>query len=182
MMPRPESAARGWWMDMQPGPAQGRPGNRMALARLRRCATVAEAMQEPSTLLLFQLVEATRPAQLPDVALTAAVLAHVRTDGAIAHPGRSVARQVGPDTIESPETALLKPLRFRRLMEADGWDDRLIAFRRLVAIAKGDLPVRDLAAALLHWTDNRRRRWVFDYWNPASPADQPHAESKDLPA
>jgi len=48
---------------------------------------------------------------LPDVALAAAVLAHVRAD-----VSGSVARAVGPETPDKPETARLKPLRFRRLM------------------------------------------------------------------
>jgi len=37
-------AAPEWWRDLQPDPARGRPGDRAALARLRRCACVGEAM------------------------------------------------------------------------------------------------------------------------------------------
>jgi len=166
-------AARGWWHSLQPDAARKIPGDRAALAKLRRCATVAEAMQEPAALLLFRAVKATRAEDLPGVGLTAAVLAHVRDDT----PGSSVARLIGPGSIETPETALLKPLRFRRLMEADGVEERLTAFRRLVAIAGGTLPVRDLAASLLDWSDGRRVRWVYEYWN-VNPANT----SKDLPA
>ena len=159
------SDARGWWVGLQPDPATKRPGDRAALARLRRCGTVAEAMQEPSALLLFRTVRATTPSDLPTIGLAAAVLAHVRQD----KPGVSVARLVGPESIEKPETALLKPLRFRRLMEADGADEQLVAFRRLVALAGGSLPVHDLAKALLHWSDQRRTRWVYEYWNVMPP-------------
>ena len=157
------SDARGWWASLQPDPATKRPGDRAALARLRRCSNVAEAMQEPSALLLFRMVQATVPADLATVGLAAAVLAHVRED----KPGVTVARLVGPETLEKPETALLKPLRFRRLIEADGPDERLAAFRRLAALAGGSLPVRNLAEALLLWSDQRRTRWVYDYWNVA---------------
>lgn len=160
-----------WWSALRPDPEAKRPGDRAAFARLRRCGTVAEAMQEPSALLLFQAVKATAPGDLPTVGLAAAVLAHVRDDA----PGPSVARQVGPASIEAPETALLKPLRFRRLMEADTLDERLQAFRRLAALAGGTLPVRDLAGALLDWADWRRTRWVYEYWNALPPASPPNA-------
>jgi CRISPR system Cascade subunit CasB len=177
-------AARAWWQAMQPDPEKNRPGDRAALAKLRRCATIAEAMQEPAALLLFRAVKATRSDDLPIIGLTAAVLAHVRSDGPTDKPRMTVARQVGPDSLEKPKTALLKPLRFRRLMEADGPEERLLAFRRLVAIAGGALPVRDLAEALLHWTDQRRVRWVYDYWNvvPATTPHQTEALPKDTQA
>ncbi len=164
-----------WWRALQPDPTAKRPedraGNRAALARLRRCGSIAEAMQDEATLLLFQTVRATRPDDLITVGLAAAVLAHVRGDA----PG-TVARLVGPESLERPETALLKPLRFRRVMEADGADERLVALRRLVAIAGAVLPARDLAAALLDWTDARRTRWILEYWNAAP---SPAAAAKD---
>ena len=138
-------------------------------------------MQEPAALLLFRMVGATGPDDLSHIGLAAAVLAHVRSD----KPGTSVARLIGPDSLESPETALLKPLRFRRLIEAEEGDERLTAFRRLVALADGSLPVRDLAGALLDWNDKRRTRWVFEYWNtqpPASVAADPQTAPPATPA
>ena len=156
-----------WWRELQPDPAKQRRGDRAALARLRRCATITEAMQQEATIALFRRVGGSHPSQLPAVALTAAVLAHVREDRAAA----SVARVVGPRSPEKPETAILKPMRFRRLMEADGPDERLVAFRRLAALAGGALPVADLAAALLDWSERRQRRWLYDYWDAGTPAD-----------
>ncbi len=165
MIATPRAAAE-WWRDLQPDAARGRPGDRAALARLRRCASVGEAMLEPATIALFRRCGATGPADLPAIALAAAVLAHVREDAS----GLSVARQLGPDQPDEPETAKLKPLRFRRVMEAATPDERLIALRRLVALAGSSLNLRDLADALLDWSDNRRQRWVYDYWNAAQVA------------
>lgn len=158
-------AASPWWRDLRPDPKAGHPGDRAALARLRRCASVAEAMQESATIVLFRRVAASSPGDLPSVALAAAVLAHVRED----MPG-TVARRVGPTSPERPETALLKPMRFRRLLEADGYDERLTAFRRLAALSDNALPVSDLAATLLDWSEHRRRRWIYDYWDAGTPA------------
>ena len=160
------AGAVAWWRDLQPDPARNRTGDRGALARLRRCATVGEAMQEPSTIDLFRRCGGTGPRDLPAAGLAAAVLAHVRQEDP-AEP--SIARRVGPDSTDKAETALLKPLRFRRLMEAETPDERLIAFRRLVALAGGKLNVRDLADALLAWTEERQRRWVYAYWNAGQP-------------
>ena len=101
------------------------------------------------------------------------MLAHVRADA----PGQSVARQLGPDQPDKPETAILKPLRFRRVIEASTQDERLIALRRLVALAGGSLNLRDLADALLDWSDNRRQRWVYDYWNAGQVASRTAEET-----
>ena len=162
MITAPHAAAY-WWRDLQP--TDGQRGDRAALARLRRCAAVAEAMQEPATIALFRRVGAAGPADLPGVALAAAVLAHVRVDA----PG-TVARAIGPNPPDKPETATLKPQRFRRLMETEDVDERLTAFRRLAALTGGTLPVADLAAALLDWSERRRRRWIYDYWDAGQPA------------
>ena len=167
-MIRNRHAAASWWREMQPDPAKGRPGDRAALARLRRCATVAEAMLDPATIALFRRCGATGPDDLPVIGLAAAVLAHLRQD----QPAQRVARQIGPEPPEKPETALLKPLRFRRLMEATTDDERLTAFRRLIALAGGALNLTDLADALLNWSEWTQRRWVYDYWNAGQPAER----------
>lgn len=151
--------AGAWWRDLR--------DDRGGAARLRRCATVAEAMQEPATLMLFRLTGRQHAYQLPRTAMAASVLAHVRKDTSIERPVLTTARLIGPESLERPETALVKPLRFRRLMEAGDEDERLTVFRRLVAITRGELPIPDLAEALLSWTDTRRRNWVLQYWNAA---------------
>jgi len=118
---------------------------------------------------LFRRCKAVTADDLPAIALAAGVLAHVRADDTM-HP----ARRVGPEAPEKPETALLKPLRFRALMEARTGDERLTAFRRLVALADRTLNVRETAEALLDWDDERQRKWVFDYWNAGPP---PHTNA-----
>jgi CRISPR system Cascade subunit CasB len=179
-MIRARHAAVGWWRALQPE-AEG--GDRAVLARLRRCATVSEVMLEPAAIVLFRRCHADAAADLPSIALAAGVLAHVRKDD----PSLTVAHHVGPKPPEKPESWLLKPLRFRWLMEARTEDERLIAFRRLVALANRTLNVRDLADALLDWNDERQRRWVFDYWSAdpqpgRSPPDPANAPAKDTVA
>jgi CRISPR system Cascade subunit CasB len=163
-MIRDRRAAVAWWRELQPDPARNHAGDRATLARLRRCATVAEVMLEPAAIELFRRCHADHAQDLPAIALAAGVLAHVRTDDAM-HP----ARRVGPEAPEKPETALLKPLRFRWLMEARSEDERLTAFRRLVALADRTLNVGEVSDALLRWDDERQRRWVFAYWNAGPP-------------
>jgi CRISPR system Cascade subunit CasB len=167
MIRNPHAAAL-WWREMQPDPERQRSGDRAALARLRRCASVAEAMQDPATIGLFRRCGATGPSDLPTIGIAAAVLAHLRKD----QPELRVARQIGPDSPEKPETAILKPLRFRRLMEATTEDECLTSFRRLVALAGGALNLLDLSGALLDWSEERQRRWVYDYWNAGQPQER----------
>jgi CRISPR system Cascade subunit CasB len=166
-------AAVAWWRDLQPDPERNQSGDRAAVARLRRCTTVAEAMQDPATISLFQRCGGSGPWDLPVAGLAAAVLVHIRDDDR-ANP--RIARRVGPENTDKTETALLKPLRFRRLMGADLPDERLAAFRRLAALARGNLNVGDLAAALLNWSEPRQQRWVYDYWNAGQPTPVVNAE------
>jgi len=179
-MIRNRQGAAIWWRRMTPDPARDHRGDRAALAGLRRCPSVAAAMRQPAAIQLFRLCQAEDAHDLPAIALAAAVLAHVREEA----PGR-VARMLGPESPDRPETALLKPLRFRRLLEASDPEDCLLSFRRLVALAGGKVNVSDLASALFDWpdryrADERKRRWVFDYWNAdpqgaAAPAKEPVA-------
>lgn len=156
-----------WWRALQPEEGGG---DRAVRARLRRCASVAELMLEPDTMALFRRMGG-REVELPTMALAAGVMVTLRSDA----PNEPVARQVGPSNPEAPETALLKPLRFRRLMEAEEDDERLLAFRRLVLLADGRLNAHDLADALLNWTPRRRQRWIYHYWNAGAPPAPPPA-------
>jgi CRISPR system Cascade subunit CasB len=76
----------------------------------------------------------------------------------------------------------MKPLRFRRLIEAREGEERLTALRRAVALARGRVAVRELAAACLDWSEDRRRRWIFEYYNAgfaAPPAAAAPTEESD---
>ena len=135
--------ARAWWRDLQPADERGqvKDGDRAALARLRRCATPADAMVEEATLALFRRLglKATDHHRLPRVALIAMVLAHVRADAESGADGfrPAAARAVGRASLEDEDSAKMSVLRFRRLLSAR--DDAELAqqMRRLVALADG---------------------------------------------
>ncbi|PYD46343.1 type I-E CRISPR-associated protein Cse2/CasB [Novacetimonas pomaceti] len=160
-----------WWHGLQPDPEKKQPGDRAALARLRRCASVTEALFEPETQLLLRRCGGQRDVELARLALVAGVLAHVRKDRVGKHP----ARQVGPADINDVATALCKPLRFRRLLDATSYDECLRGFRRLVMLADGAVNVEELVKAVMAWpredtrddrdADRVRRNWVYAYWN-----------------
>lgn len=159
--PGPQAAA--WWRELQPKDEQGerRIGDRAALARLRRCATVMQAASEPATLALCRRLRVGE-ADLDRVALLAAVLAQAREE----RFDLTVARQIG---VQQDNTATMSDLRFRRLLQADTLDERLTGFRRLVALAARKLNVADLAAGMWHWSDEKeRRRWIYAYHDAPS--------------
>jgi CRISPR system Cascade subunit CasB len=156
------SAAVQWWRGLQPNTATGernRTGDRAALARLRRADLLA-AMSDPATFELFRELGRGRPEELPEVALCAGVLVGVRE-----HQQQHPARALGPGSPGEVEQAPMNRLRFRRLVEADTPEERLILLRRAVQLADRRLNVRELAAACLDWSPVRRRRWIFEYYN-----------------
>ena len=165
-----------WWRDLQPYFSDGsrNPGaDRAALARLRR-ADLLDAMQDPATFALFRALDRRRPSELPSIALCAGVIASVREDRPAEHP----ARTLGLPSLDEVQQAVMKPLRFRRLIEADTLEERLLMLRRAVQLAAHKLNVRELAAACLDWSDGRRQRWIFEYYNAgfAAPASEPIPE------
>src|SRR5258705_13152103 len=90
---REARAAWSWWDQLQGRERGGRrvPGDRAALARLRRSSCVLDAAIEPATAVLYQKLEFELPERdLPRAALLAAVLAHVRDE-----TGEPVARAMG---------------------------------------------------------------------------------------
>lgn len=178
--------ARAWWRELQPADERGQPkeGDRAALARLRRCATPADAMVEEATLALFRRLglKGTDRRRLPQVALIAMVLAHVRAD---AEPGPDgfrprAARAVGRASLEDKDSAKMSALRFRRLLAAREDAELAQQMRRLVALADGPINIGDLAASLFEWNhpqrgDEIRQRWTFEYYaaGAAAPRDGP---------
>jgi CRISPR system Cascade subunit CasB len=155
-------AAARWWRGLQPSRPNGEPNplsDRAALARLRRIDLLS-AMSDQATFDLFRALGRNLAEELPDVALCAAVLASVREDSRNEHP----ARTIGAPTAEKVDQALMKPLRFRRMIEAEDPEERLTLLRRAVQLAGRKLNVRELAAACLDWSQDRRRRWIFEYY------------------
>ena len=153
-------AAARWWRGLQPYTETGQrnpTADRAALARLRR-ADLLSAMTDPATFGLFRDLGRHRPEDLPDVALCAAILAGVRDELPPPRQREHPARTLGPPSSEAVDQAVLKPLRFRRLIEADTPEERLILLRRAVALVGGAINVRELAAACLDWSERRRQR------------------------
>lgn len=164
-----------WWKALQPS-ADGRfRGDRATLAKLKRAVSIMEAASEPATAELFQKLGFHRlsaPTDLPRVALVAAVLAHVRDDSKV-----KLARAIGTPRAGEGTTALVSPLRLKRLIAGREPDELLIAFRRAIAILGHTANVKDVARQLLLWTDERtadraRILFTFDYHNAGDAAPE----------
>lgn len=160
------AAASTWLATLRPREISGAliPGDRAALARLRRATSVMEAAAEPATADLYKKLGLRYPAHdLARAATVAAVLAHVREPSQ-----EKIARAIGTPRVGDESTALVTPLRLKRLLAAREPDDVLIAFRRVVAILGHTANIRDLALQVLAWTDGERgdltrTRFAFDY-------------------
>lgn len=171
------AVARQWWQELQPNLPDGRrnyKGDRGALARLRRVSDPRDALGEPAVLDLYRRMGFGRAdvARMEWVAVVAVVLAGAREVGSVA-PAAAIGRQqFSSKTAEDDPTALMKPIRFRRLLQARTPEEVLRAFRRLVDLARDPLRKPDvgrLARAILLWFhpvhgERERARWTFDYF------------------
>jgi CRISPR system Cascade subunit CasB len=176
------AAASAWFATLRPREVNGDlvGGDRAALAKLRRASSVMDAAAEPATADLYEKLGFARPERdLARAAVVAAVLAHVRED-----TRDKVAQAIGTPRAGDGSTALVTPLRLKRLLAAREPDDVLIAFRRVVAILDKRANFRDLAKQVLAWTDGERGDltrtiFAFDYHGAGSfaPGDEPETAS-----
>jgi CRISPR system Cascade subunit CasB len=184
-------AARRWWVELQPTGPDGTPnrdGDRGALARLRRAESLAESMAEGATLRLYTALGLPREEMevrrwLPQVAVLAHVLAHVRADEPPGEGGcrRSAIAAVGRRSMDDKDSAALKPIRFRRLLAAREPEELMREMRRLAALADRRLNVADLTGAILYWNDDTRARWAFDYHAAGMAAPRASGETGATP-
>ncbi len=156
-------AAFGWWQTLteQGGKANG-PNLRGDRADLRRARSAADVYANPSFHALLRRiggVDMRDNDHARAVAVLAAVLAHVERhqDGGFAK--QAAAGQDGP---------VLSELRFRRLLQKQTPAELQPDLTRAVHLMKNSADVRDLAASILRWGDDRRRRWAFDYFQTAN--------------
>ena len=176
------AVALAWWKALQPYRDDGKPNpraDRGALARLRHAAAVLDALDEEVVFDLHRRLGFGRyraDITLPAVAAVAAVLAHVREHD----PKRRPARAVGRETIADADlqSARMKPLRMRRLLQARTSDEVLRQMRRLVQLAGNKVDVGALADLILDWLhpvrgDAARTRFAYDYY--AAGASTPQA-------
>jgi len=87
------------------------------------------------------------------------ILAAVREDR-----GGPLPRRMGQG-----DTPALSPLRFQRLLRAEGAELATL-IRRALPIVDRACDVGALGADILHWTDATRARWAFSYFGAAPPA------------
>jgi CRISPR type I-E-associated protein CasB/Cse2 len=169
--------SRAWWQEYC-HPERGDPAAR---AQLRRCRSTRDAIMIPAALSLVRRLGAgtssatdERVSRALDLAR---VLAHVRDDVQERLPMRALGwpRFPGSERVGTEENRpRLSEARFRRLMQAEGGEELVTAFVRLVRlIGEGGVSVERLAEAFLFWgheSDRIRRRWAFDYYNAATAA------------
>ncbi|BBK42275.1 hypothetical protein STVA_22950 [Allostella vacuolata] len=201
MIPRDRQrvAIRSWWRSLQPYREDREPNptaDPAGLARLRRAGRVTDVVAEATVFDLYRrlgLEPAEAARDLPWVAAAAMVLAHVRADAAPAgapprrpHPARAIGRERFDDT--RFESAIMSPLRFRRLLATREVEEVARAMRRMVAMtAPVGLDVGALGQAMLDWPhpirgDGTRTRWAFEYHAAGDAAPDRAAEPPTDPS
>lgn len=148
----------GWWArelgDRQSAAARG------LAARLRRAGPV-DALAERA---VHDLAQALNLRDGTRLAFLVRLLAEVRD-----HVPQPLARRLGGAEPEMSE------LRFQRLMRAEG-DELPEALRRAITLADRSCNVARLGGDLLHWGEETRRRWCFDYYG----VDAPQSVSEEI--
>lgn len=179
------------WRRILANPESGR--SRAARARLRRCATVADALLEGPTIDLIKAIQresgaaSSRPSdeQLVALAVLAMALAHAADSGGRRKFAEALGRTPDDQAPSENDRARFSPLRFRALIEAArerDWDRLARALRRAFAILdEAPLDVKRFASDLLYLDDRILRRWTYEYWQTPPPSDLQQSDASDLP-
>ena len=139
---------------------------RMVRARLRRCATPAEALTIEAVHDLNAQLRTTGHRPGADrLALAAIVLAHVTESG-----NRRLAEVFGQRESKDGPRALSE-LRFQTLIHTTDYKALIAPLRRAMAIVRGTpVNVVALAADLHRWNENTRTNWCFQYYGASDAA------------
>jgi CRISPR type I-E-associated protein CasB/Cse2 len=160
---------RNWWRELHPW-EDGRGGDRATLAQLRRAGTLNDLLTVPATIALWGEVKGAlghvpHDRQTAALAILAGVLAGVEPGRAT---GITFAEALGRNAEgrrrDSDAEARLSPSRFAALVRATNDEERLRALRRAAAMLRNaPFNIPRFAEDLLHWSDDTRRRWIFEY-------------------
>ena len=187
---RAGEAAAAWWRALRPDPDRNHPGDRAALAGMRRIGSVPEALTDPAVMALIRKVaEATEWPLHPKAwwvspaAIAAPTLAHLRHNGP-----RPMAEVLGQEV--SDDRPRYSGLRFTRLIRAESDQERLTqlgrAARRLRAddsSEKARADIEQLATDIFRfWSqpDDVRRDWTFQYYQMTAAAPKANADTEPL--
>lgn len=152
-----------WWQTHLDLGGRNSSSARALSARLRRASGV-EALAEPAVHALAQALDLKRTARDTEALLRLVlVLAWVREH-------ESGAQQRLAQKLGRGEPPLLSPLRFQRLMRAEG-GEVVTALRRTLPLTQYRCNVAALGEDLRYWNDQTRTRWSFDYFG----AEPPHS-------
>lgn len=135
---------------------------RALAARLNRADAVG-ALSEPAVHTLMQLLGwQPTPWNVQILLRLVRVLPMVRE-----HTDAKLAQRLG-----AGEPPAMSPLRFQRLIRADG-EELVTALRRALVLVDRRCNVAELGSDLMYWKqrdDRTRTRWCFDYFGAAAPA------------
>ena len=159
----PGAVCASWWRQTF---AADDGASRMVRARLRRCATPAEALTIEAVHDLNAQLRAVgyRPAA-DRLALVAIILAHAAESG-----NRRLAEALGQRESKDGARALSE-LRFQTLIHTTNHVGLIAPLRRAMAIVRRTpVHVAALAADLYRWNENVRTSWCFQYYGASDAA------------
>ena len=175
----------GWWRALHPDPEnpRGNPGNRGARARLRRCASVLDALLEPETHALIALVYRSSRRIDDRLAILAVTLAQIRpTPRGVSLPRFAEALGFTAKGQRSTDESRprLSRTRFGALLRASrNPDDFARALRRAITILReAQFDVYAFIRDILAFDDKIGRDWTFEYYGtkrkltPVTPHDK----------
>jgi CRISPR type I-E-associated protein CasB/Cse2 len=158
---------------------------RAANARLRRAASVLDALMLEETLDLIKAVRHAEPWPPTGdfeqrLVLLAMTLAHIETDSKTPL-ARALGQTAAGRTPAGEERPRLSPARFGALVRsarALDWAAFARALRRDLAIlGNASIDVANLIRDVLFLNDATLRRWAYDYWQTRAPGDDEPSQS-----
>ena len=154
-----------WWANALERETTG--GRGLSARQLR--ASAVEVLCETE---VHELSRALKTKNADKLVRVACLLAEVRE-----HTNQTLPRILGGSEPNEPK---LSPLRFQRLMRAEG-DDLTNGLRRAIHMADHRCNVATLGEDLMFWNEKTRRNWCFQYFRSEAPQSsaKPDVEETD---
>jgi CRISPR system Cascade subunit CasB len=150
-----------WWQELKED-------NRGDLARLRRCANLAEVAFVPAYHRLRKRLPAIGEKDEARLMTVAALVSHVKESREHTEDQRKItfSQQMGMPKSEGGN-ASVSGLRFRRLLQYRNHEELFPALVRIVCLLDRKVYLHSLVEGAYWWNDRTKKQWAYDYYEAA---------------
>lgn len=144
-----------WWASLQE--------DKGARAELRKCHELPEVFMQSSFHRLYNSFKNFGDVNEEGLATVAGLLSNIKDNNSL-NIASQMARDINGQENTKEEKAVIKGLRFRRILKIQNHSELFPVMIRIIKHLKGLVNITDLANSAYYWNDSTKKTWAFKYY------------------